>query len=68
MFPADTLANYRGKFCIDDWANSSPEKIWSFMSIVKFNLDETKDLNHGVNNLLQHFYTFTIFLPMAGSK
>ena len=38
------------------------------MSIVKFILDETKDLIHGVNNLLQHFYTFTIFLPMAGSK
>ena len=66
MFPADTLANYTGKFCI--------EKIQVQRKYIKLNVickifDETKDFNQDsdVNNLLQHFYTFTIFLPMAGS-
>ena len=51
MFPADTLANYTGKFCI--------KKIQVQRKYIKLNVickifDETKDLNHdsGVNNLL----------------
>ena len=46
MFPADTLANYTGKFCIEQI------QVSSFVICKIF--DETKDLNHdsGVNNLL----------------
>ena len=51
MFPADTLANYTGKFCIEQ---IQVQRIYIKLNVICKIFDETKDLNHdsGVNNLL----------------